>query len=142
MCLCVVCECVHAFVCACVSFKLFRQLFFCVVVCYTASLPHNPTIQSATPTTNSLTLTWRGPTFEIISHYELSVTYAGPCPGANINGQSIRVNDPTTNYDVSGLLPNSAYVVTIVAVNRRAQTSDVIEGTYTTLNDGKDHQTN
>ncbi len=136
-CVCVLCVCV----CVC-FFQVISSIIFCAVVCYTASLPHNPTIQSATPTTNSLTLTWRGPTFEIISHYELNVTYAGPCPGANINGRSIRVNDPTTNYDVSGLLPNSAYVVTIVAVNVRAQTSDVIEGTYTTLNDGKDHQTN
>lgn len=111
-------------------------MFLSCVALPPANLPHTPTIMGATPTAVSLSLSWQGPTSEQVTYYLLNVTYLGVCAYVHAAEMTIRVDTPTTTHEVLELLPNSAYSVTLVAVNVRGR-GNVVTTTYNTLTAGE-----
>jgi len=92
---------------------------------------------NATPNSTSANIVWQGVTFGLVlSHYQLNVTYLGTCSDVNDTHLSIPVDGTASSYEVTNLLPNSAYSVMIVAVNARGR-SDPANVSITTLTSGE-----
>lgn len=113
------------------------------VVVLLSSLADHPPAPILTITSNafSLDLQWTLPDNSFVREYRLTYVYTGPCPEGveGVAGEgNITVSRLERGYIIEGLLANSGYAGTLVAVNDRG-VSNATHFNTTTATAGKDH---
>ena len=123
---------------------VYKEMFYNVekaslIFFYPADHPPAPILTTTTTTPSTINLRWTLPDNSFVREYRLIYTYTGPClegvEGVAEEG-NITVSRLMREYTIEGLLANSGYIGTLVAVNDRGS-SNTTHFSVTTASTGK-----
>lgn len=84
---------------------------------FRCTAPTSPFSLNASPTSNSVMLTWTQQNDDVVDKYSLTAVYFGPCPNNSSQVVHHHINGSRRSFNLTGLQEFSNYLFNLVAMN-------------------------